>query len=117
MLGCDIAREKDRLKDHIGYLSQRFSLYEDLTVLENIRFFATLFGLSKADCDQRMHNLLLATDLARFAALVEDPRALTAKGVERWVREFESWADCDSTCLALFWKAPFALPSSKWLHS
>ncbi len=43
-----------------------------------------------------------------LAALVEEPKALTSGEVERWVREFESWADCDSTCLALFWKAPFA---------
>lgn len=48
-----------------------------------------------------------------LAALVEDPKALTSKEMERWVREFESWADCDSTCLALFWKTPFAFEKAR----
>ncbi len=42
------------------------NLYPELSIRENIQFFATLFGLSTAECDQRMHNLLLATDLLRF---------------------------------------------------
>ena len=48
-----------------------------------------------------------------LAALVEDPKALTSSEMERWVREFESWADCDSTCLSLFWKAPFAFEKAR----
>jgi len=43
------------------------NLYPELSISENIRFFGTLFGLSKDDCEQRMANLLKATDLERFA--------------------------------------------------
>ena len=42
LLGFDIGRQKDEVKKHIGYLSQRFSLYHDLTVDENIDFFAEI---------------------------------------------------------------------------
>jgi ribosome-dependent ATPase len=43
------------------------NLYPELSISENIQFFATLFGLSKAECDLRRHSLLLATDLLHFA--------------------------------------------------
>ncbi|NJN44955.1 MAG: ABC transporter ATP-binding protein, partial [Anaerolineae bacterium] len=46
LVGFDIAREPDQARPQIGYLPQRFSLYEDLTVLENIRFFAEVRGIS-----------------------------------------------------------------------
>ena len=67
----------------------------------------------------RSHSLALALrasgvfEARALAALVEEPNALTSKEVERWVAEFESWADCDSTCLALFWKAPFAFEKAR----
>ena len=48
-----------------------------------------------------------------LAAQVEEPGALTSREVDRWALEFESWADCDSTCLALFWKAPFAFAKAR----
>lgn len=44
--GLDIVRESRRLRSLIGYMPERFSLYQDLTVEENLRFFATLFGVS-----------------------------------------------------------------------
>lgn len=44
--GFDVAREPDRVKEHIGYMSQRFSLYPDLTVAENIRFYGGIYGLT-----------------------------------------------------------------------
>jgi ABC-2 type transport system ATP-binding protein len=52
--GFDIRRDPERVKCAIGYMSQKFSLYEDLTVAENIRFFGGAYGLSKKDVDRRM---------------------------------------------------------------
>lgn len=62
-------RHRNSLYPLIAFMPQGLggNLYPELSISENIRFFATLFGLSTADCEQRMHNLLLATDLARFA--------------------------------------------------
>lgn len=44
--GFDIYKQTEAIKQHIGYMSQKFSLYEDLTVMENIRFFGGIYGLS-----------------------------------------------------------------------
>ena len=62
-------RHRDTLYARIAFMPQGLggNLYPELSISENIRFFATLFGLSKTDCEQRMHNLLLATDLLKFA--------------------------------------------------
>jgi len=46
-LGFDIRTQKDEVKKHIGYLSQRFSLYQDLTIDENIDFFAEIHKIQK----------------------------------------------------------------------
>ncbi len=46
VLGFDISKEPEKIKKHIGYMSQRFSLYNDLTVAENIRLFAGIYGLN-----------------------------------------------------------------------
>lgn len=51
--GIDVAREPDAVKPRIGYMSQRFSLYPRLTVGENIRFYAGLYGLTGARLDSR----------------------------------------------------------------
>jgi len=52
--GFDVGREPERVKRVIGYMSQRFSLYEDLTVVENIRFFGGVYGLSKKTIEARL---------------------------------------------------------------
>jgi ABC-2 type transport system ATP-binding protein len=64
ILGFDLARDAVRIKDHIGYLSQRFSLYGDLTVDENIEFFAEIHGVG--DFKRRRNELLEFTRLAPF---------------------------------------------------
>ena len=56
--GFDVGREPERVKRVIGYMSQRFSLYEDLTVVENIRFFGGIYGLSKTTIKARLSWVL-----------------------------------------------------------
>lgn len=64
--GYAIDRQVEQARAQIGYLSQRFSLYEDLTVLENIRFFAEVRGLSAADWLPRSMEILEFVGLAAF---------------------------------------------------
>ena len=56
--GYDVMLEGEEIKRHIGYMSQRFSLYSDLTVWENIRLFAGIYGLSKSETKKRATELL-----------------------------------------------------------
>ncbi len=64
--GFDIAREVENARSQIGYLSQRFSLYEDLTVLENIRFFAEVRGLKSNEWLPRCMEILEFVGLGKF---------------------------------------------------
>jgi drug efflux transport system ATP-binding protein len=48
VVGFDIARESEQIKHRIGYMTQRFSLYEDLSVIENLRFYAGIYGVPRA---------------------------------------------------------------------
>jgi len=56
--GFDIVREGEQIKRHIGYMSQRFSLYEDLTVFENMQLFGGIYGMSERDIRSRANELL-----------------------------------------------------------
>jgi ABC-2 type transport system ATP-binding protein len=56
--GFDVGREPERVKRVIGYMSQKFSLYEDLTVVENIRFFGGAYGLSRKTIEARLPWIL-----------------------------------------------------------
>jgi len=51
--GFDVMRQGEEIKRHIGYMSQRFSLYDDLTVLENIRLYAGIYGLTRRQMIRR----------------------------------------------------------------
>ena len=58
VVGFDIRTEYEQIKKHIGYMSQRFSLYEDLTVAENIRLFAGIYGMKSEEIRVKSEELL-----------------------------------------------------------
>lgn len=64
--GLDVAREPERLKEHIGYMSQRFGLYPDLTVMENILFYADIYGVPTRGRAARIEQLLGFSHLTPF---------------------------------------------------
>ena len=64
--GIDVGRHAARVRDRIGYMSQRFGLYVDLTVDENLRFYAELFGLDRAKEAALMEQLLSMTRMTPF---------------------------------------------------
>ena len=64
--GRHAAREVDAVKDQIGYMAQRFGLYGDLTVEENMIFYADLFGISRVERDRLMTQLLAMTRMDQF---------------------------------------------------
>lgn len=66
IMGLNMATHPDQARSHIGYLSQRFSLYEELTVLENLRFFAEVRGLSREEWYPRSMDVLAFVGLAPF---------------------------------------------------
>ncbi len=64
--GLHIVRDSERIKDRIGYMSQRFGLYADLTVMENINFYADIYGVSKPARAERIERLLSFSNLTSF---------------------------------------------------
>lgn len=64
--GFDVVRDPEALKDHIGYMSQRFGLYPDLTVLENILFYADIYGVASRGRGERIDQLLGFSNLTPF---------------------------------------------------
>jgi drug efflux transport system ATP-binding protein len=63
VLGFDIAREGERIKEHIGYMSQRFALYEDLSVRENLEFYAGVYRVPSATRRPRLDELVAMAGL------------------------------------------------------
>ncbi len=61
--GFDVYKETNKIKNNIGYMSQKFSLYEDLTVYENIRFYGGIYGLKLKDICKRADELIQKLDL------------------------------------------------------
>ncbi len=93
--GFDIEKQSEKVKMNIGYMSQRFSLYEDMTVWENIRFYGGIYGLRnseiKAKADEVMERLEIKSErnkqvkslplgwkqkLAFSTALIHDPKVV-----------------------------------------
>ena len=58
VLGFDTVRETERIKHNIGYMSQQFSLYTDLTVLQNLRFYARIYGIPRAERSKRIDEVI-----------------------------------------------------------
>ena len=67
ILGFDVTKNIEAAKQHIGYLSQHFSLYSELTVSENIDFYSRLFKVDKQDCRKRKSRLLEFSRLGPYA--------------------------------------------------
>jgi ABC-2 type transport system ATP-binding protein len=64
VLGYDIATQSEAIKAHIGYMSQRFGLYEDLTVRENLEFYAGLYSVPRSERNRRIDELVEMAGLA-----------------------------------------------------
>jgi len=63
VVGYDVVRDPEKVRQRIGYMSQRFGLYEDLTVQENLRFYSGLYGLRGDEARARIAELLEELDL------------------------------------------------------
>jgi len=67
VIGYDIMTQSERIKEHIGYMSQKFSLYEDLTVEENIEFYGDVYGVPARRLEERKRWILKMADLTERA--------------------------------------------------
>ena len=68
VLGLDVTRDAQAVQDRISYMPQRFGLYEDLSLQENLDLYADLHGVPQAVRRERFARLMAMTDLARFTA-------------------------------------------------
>jgi ABC-2 type transport system ATP-binding protein len=68
VLGFDTVKEAESLKEQIGYMPQRFGLYDDLTVAENMAFYADIYRVPKAERQRRMPELLGFANLTAFTS-------------------------------------------------
>lgn len=71
--GFDIMRQSEEIKRHIGYMSQKFSLYEDLTVAENLRLFSTIYGMTDTEISMGMERVFRTLGMGNMTrTLVRD---------------------------------------------
>ncbi|MFO1464015.1 MAG: ABC transporter ATP-binding protein [bacterium] len=68
--GFDVNRDPESVKTAIGYVSQKFSLYSDLTVMENLKFFGRIYGLPSARLKERIQAVMDFTGLHRYADML-----------------------------------------------
>lgn len=67
VVGFNVCTEGEAIKRHIGYMSQKFSLYGDLTVSQNLRLFSTIYGLSDSEIKKRMSDVMKRLDMEGMA--------------------------------------------------
>jgi ABC-2 type transport system ATP-binding protein len=77
VMGIDVVKDPEGIKPHIGYMSQKFSLYDDLTVQENLEFYAGVYGLSAQEEKKRIAELL---QLSRLESRVKSPTSELSGG-------------------------------------
>lgn len=71
--GYDITRQAEEIKHHIGYMSQKFSLYEELTVTENLTLFSTIYGMTGQAIKEKMADVFLTLGMENMRhTLVKD---------------------------------------------
>lgn len=80
LAGLDIVKQTEEVKKLIGYMSQRFSLYEDLTVEENIDFYGTIYGLAHEDMAARRRRVV---DLVGLEGRMSQPAATLSGGYKQ----------------------------------
>src|SRR5512141_2640027 len=78
IMGIDVFRNPEQIKPLIGYMSQKFSLYDDLTVLENLEFYAGVYEIPEAEEKQRIDTVL------HMAGLQERTESLTVELSGGW---------------------------------
>lgn len=66
VMGFDLARKTDEIKHHIGYMSQQFSLYSDLSVLENLRFYTRVYSVPRNRAAQRIEDVIALTGIGDY---------------------------------------------------
>ena len=119
VVGHDVAREPEQIRRKIGYMSQRFGLYDDLTIAENMRFYAGIYGLRGAARHDRVEELLrdLALDRRRdqlagtLSGGWKQRLALACATAHRPAMLFldEPTAGVDPASRRLFWQWIYAL--------
>ena len=119
VLGFDIKKDAEKIKQNIGYMSQKFSLYEELTVDENLEFYAGIYGLSKKERLERKKGIIAMAGLtgrenvmaknlsggwkqrlALGCALIHKPKLLILD---------EPTAGVDPVSRRIFWKMIYSL--------